>query len=81
MRYEADIGNPVSAVADLHPLFREDIHAPLVLAIAKMPDQKALEAGVRCLAHVSLQNLAIDVIAIGAVGGVQVLFDRDENRG
>jgi hypothetical protein len=81
MRHEADIGDPVSEIVDLYTLFREDIHAPLFLKIAKAPDEKALQARVRCFAHISLQNLAVDVIAIGAVGGVQVLFDWDENRG
>jgi hypothetical protein len=40
-----------------------------------------LQACVRHLAHISLLDLTIDVVAVGAVDGAEIFFNGDENWG
>jgi hypothetical protein len=44
-------------------------------------NEDGLQEAVRTFSHISLLDLAVDVVAVGAVGGAEVLADRDEGGG
>src|SRR5271165_1882844 len=73
---QADVGNAEARGRDLHSQFRESPYVPFLAVIAKPLDERALHFRMIEFSHISLLNLAIDVVAIRAVAGVQIVADR-----
>ena len=77
----ADVGDTEAIGGDLYALLGECPQAPGCTVGRKESDQIALDSGMGCFTHGSLLGLAVDVVAVGPVGGGEVLGDGDEDGG
>ncbi len=75
----ADVGDAKACGGDLDALFREWTKAPLTAVVKENREEEALDGCMRCLAQVALLDFAVDIVAVRAVGGGEILADRDED--
>ncbi len=80
-REDANVRDAESIFADLDAKFRDHVKAPVLAVIGEEDGKKELQLAVIAFAQVSLLDLAFDVIDVGAIGGAEVLADRDELSG
>jgi hypothetical protein len=74
----AHIRHPETRGQNLYPLFGEYEHIPFALATSEKERELNLRNAVLSVSHVPFQDLAIHVVAVGVIHGVQVLIDRDQ---
>jgi hypothetical protein len=74
-----DVGDAEAGGGYLHAVFGEDFRLPELCIDSEEDREKALHLGMFNLAQVSLLDLAINIVAIRTIAGVQVFLDRDED--
>src|ERR1035437_8913308 len=78
---DRDIRHPETRGLHLYTLCEHHEDAPLLLTIAEVGAHQRLQTAMIPLANISLQQLAIQIFAIGTVAGRQVFTERYDRRG
>src|ERR1019366_7715705 len=76
-----DIRHPETRGPHLHALGENNEDAPLLLPIAEIPAHQRLQTAMIPFADVSLQQFAVEVLAVGTVAGRKVFAERHDSRG
>ena len=79
--YEDEVRDADAGSGDLGSKFGSGLDVPLLLVLPEPDGQQSLQPGVLPLAHVALQDLAVDVFTVGTVDGVLVVGDGDDDGG
>ena len=78
---DTEIRDAVAVGAYLDPLFRLDPNLPLAAMYAEDTDEVGLHTTMGTFSQKSSPDLAFEVIAVGAVGGREILRQGDERGG
>ena len=79
-RHDAQIRDAKAPRRNLHPLLWVDANAQLLGPGSEVVKQFALKLALIAFAHVSFEDLPVDVIAIGPIRRAKILFNRNERR-
>jgi hypothetical protein len=73
----ADVGNAEAGRARLDAAFGQRPNRPRLSICMKDRAKNRLQMSMRLFAHISFLQFTVDVVAVGLVGGLQVLAERD----
>jgi len=76
---DADVRHTIAAWSNLDSHFSACNYVPGMTVGMKDGSEDELQKTVWTFSHVSLLKLAVDVVAVGLVGGIEVLAYRDES--
>src|SRR5580658_3148483 len=74
----ANVGDAEACESDLYAPFGKNLDIPLLSPVVKIGADSHLKGRVILFSQISLQDEAIDVVAVGAIGCVQVLAHADQ---
>ena len=75
-----NIGHSIARARYLDPLLREDNYAPFLLVTQEDTNEEFLYTRVRLFSQVSLQDLAVHIITVRPVAGVEVELNGHNRR-
>ncbi len=76
-----DVGNAEAIRLHLNALLDNHHGRPLCLSVAQIAAQQHLRTAVIPFTHVSLQEFAVDIVAVRPVNGIQVFVDGNRGGG